>query len=279
MKERFNLSRETNGPEGSVSKKTQDSLTLLRKGMNRLIENITSINPSFIDLVELLTTQVENLHAVSHFKHETFSALSYSQDFGTIVKESLKRITKWAAKYFTHDKSYYPVPDTSMPLSALSTMALPAVQRVTKEDEAVMKEWMENYRPVRQRTVRSETTKDKAGALPPAVYSQAKQKELSYVEFNREHAIPDDVATPIPITETTGQSEHSHGIDELQSVSLTFVSDLDVPEVQKQEMQQLDEYETDSDTESDEEGDFEVVSKTCTTRSGRAVRAFVRVDL
>ena len=91
------------------------------------------------------------------------------------MKESLKRITKWAAKYFTHDRSYYTVPDTSMPLSALSTMALPAVQRVTKEDEAVTKEWMENYRTVRQRTVRSETTKDKAEALPPAVYSQAKQ--------------------------------------------------------------------------------------------------------
>ena len=237
--------------------------------MNRLIENISSINPSFVDLVELLTlltTQVENLHAVSHFKHETFSALNYSQDFGTIVKESLKRITKWAAKYFTHDRSYYPLPDTSMPLSALSTMALPAVQRVTKEDEAVMKEWMENYRPVRQQTVRSETTKDKAGALPPAVYSQAKQKEHSYVEFNREQAIPDDAVTPTPITETTEQSELSHGIDELQSVSLTFVNDLDVPEVQIQDIQQLDEYETDSDTESDEEGDFEVVSKTCTIR-------------
>ena len=69
VKERFNLSRETNGPEGTVSKNTQDSLTLLRKGMNRLIENINSINPLFIDHVELLTlltTQVENLHAVSH---------------------------------------------------------------------------------------------------------------------------------------------------------------------------------------------------------------------
>ena len=60
-------------------RKTQDSLTLLRKGMNRLIESISSINPSFVDLVELLTlltTQVENLHAVSHFKHETCSALN-----------------------------------------------------------------------------------------------------------------------------------------------------------------------------------------------------------
>ena len=135
--------------------------------MNRLIVDL-------VELLTLLTTQVGNLHALSHFNHETFSALNYSQGFETIVKESLKRITKWAAKYFTHDRSYYPVPDTSMPLSVLSTMALPAVQRVTKEDEAVMKEWMENYRPVRQRTERSETTKDKAGALPPAVYSQAK---------------------------------------------------------------------------------------------------------
>ena len=90
------------------------------------------------------------------------------------------------------------------------------------------------------------------------------------MEFNREQTIPDEAATSTPITETTEQSEHSHGIDELQSVSLTFINDFDVPEVQIQEIQKLDEYETDSDTESDEEGDFEVVSKTCTTRSGRA---------
>jgi len=35
-----------------------------------------------------------------------------------------------------------------------------------------MKELMEKYRPVRQRTVLGETSKDKAGALPPAVYTQ-----------------------------------------------------------------------------------------------------------
>ena len=52
VKERFNLSRETNGPaEGTVSKKTQESLTLLRKGIKRLIENINPINPLFIDQV------------------------------------------------------------------------------------------------------------------------------------------------------------------------------------------------------------------------------------
>ena len=105
---------------------------------------------------------MENLHAVSHFKHrETFSTFNYAQDFGTIVKGSLNRITTWTTKFFTYEKSYYPVPDTSMPLTAVSTMALPAVQTVTKEleDEVVMKDWMESIRPVRQRTVGSETTK------------------------------------------------------------------------------------------------------------------------
>ena len=41
-----------------------------------------------------------------------------------------------------------------------------------------MKEWLESYRPVSQRTLRSKTTKDKAGALPPAVYAvQTTDKE------------------------------------------------------------------------------------------------------
>ena len=88
-------------------------------------DSITTINKDFLDNVEfctLLTTVVENLHAVSHFKHETFTVLQYSQDFGTITKESLKRITKWGAKYFTHDKSYYPVPQTSMEFANINFM-------------------------------------------------------------------------------------------------------------------------------------------------------------
>ena len=87
------------------------------------------------DMKTLLTTQVENLHAMFHFKQETFSGLQYAptsfpglfsdptlaekspgneveyaQDFGTIAKGSLKRVSKWAAKYYTHPSSYYPVP-------------------------------------------------------------------------------------------------------------------------------------------------------------------------
>ena len=107
----------TNGPQGTVSKKTQDSVEPLLNGVNNLIRNIRNVSPEYKDSIDwqtLLTTQVENLHAVSHFKHETFSALHYAIDFGTISKESLKRITKWWAKYYTHPSSYYTVPQTGM---------------------------------------------------------------------------------------------------------------------------------------------------------------------
>ena len=66
----------TNGPQGTVSQKTQQSVHLLLRGVNRLSENINTINPEFakhIDWPTLLTTIVENLHVVSHLRHEMFS--------------------------------------------------------------------------------------------------------------------------------------------------------------------------------------------------------------
>ena len=48
---------------------------------------------------------------------------------------------------------------------------LPSAE-VSAETETAMKEFVEKYRPVRQRTVRSETTKNKVGALPPVVYDE-----------------------------------------------------------------------------------------------------------
>ena len=52
--------------------------------MDRLYRNVMDVNPQFADdmlLQTLLTTQVENLHAVSHLKHETFTVLQYAQGF------------------------------------------------------------------------------------------------------------------------------------------------------------------------------------------------------
>ena len=55
--------------------------------------------------------------------------------------------------------------------SAIATLTRLPSEDITPDMEGQIKEWLESYRPVRQRTVRSETTKDEAGALPPAVYA------------------------------------------------------------------------------------------------------------
>ena len=95
VKERNNLKEDstTHGPQGTVSQKTQISIELLLNGVKSLMSNVTTVNPNYKDSIDwktLLTTIVENLHAVSHFKHETFDAPQYATDFGTISKESLK---------------------------------------------------------------------------------------------------------------------------------------------------------------------------------------------
>jgi len=61
---------------------------------------------------------------------------------------------------------------------------------ITPGMERQIKEWLESYRPVRQRTVRSKTTKDKAEALPPAVCAvhrtdnESEKFEFEFVRFD-----------------------------------------------------------------------------------------------
>ena len=62
----------TNGPEGTVSQKTQQSVQLLLRGVNRLLENINTILKSRICEAHII---VENLYAVSHLRHNTFGVL------------------------------------------------------------------------------------------------------------------------------------------------------------------------------------------------------------
>ena len=59
--------------------------------------------------------------------------------------------------------------NTFMPLLALSTMSLLSVQTMTKEDDVEMGvDWLQNFPPVCQQTIRRESTQDKAVSLPPA---------------------------------------------------------------------------------------------------------------
>ena len=87
----------------------------------------------------------------------------------------MKRVTKWEAKYFTHKKSYYPVPHTGTEFANVNLMRPLPSKGINPEFESTMKEFVEKYRLLRQRTVREETNKEKARALPPAFYTKKEE--------------------------------------------------------------------------------------------------------
>ena len=164
-----------------------------------------------------------------------------------------------------------------MPLSRVSTIAVPAVQTMTKGDEVVMA-WLENLRPVLKRTVIGKTTKDKGGSLSSAVYTQPKQTEHSHVSLTgSKELLTTHQRLVLSLKPARIKRVLLASMSHVRPISLTFVNNLDVPEVQVQDIQQQGEYETDrnSITERDNEVGFQVISKTCMTSLGRAVRAFV----
>ena len=94
-----------------------------------------------------------------------------------VVEES----NKWATKYFTHEKSYCCVPRTSTEFANVNFLRPLLLEDINPETESAMKEFGESYRPLRQRTVREETTKGKPGALPLGVYT--KQQDSTKVDL------------------------------------------------------------------------------------------------
>ena len=144
--------------------------------------------------------------------------VAIATDFGTISKESLKRITKWVAKYFTHPSPYYPFKD------ARFMNPLPP-DELSKGEEQTMKDWLENYRSERQRTVRNETAKDKAVTLPPAVYSNANPNATARVIF------PADQVEQTP----TASSEMRSVVSDVSVLS--FVSDATTPQLTSRQLQ------------------------------------------
>ena len=85
--------------------------------------------------------------------------------------------------HFTYSSSYYPVPQTGISFKDVKFMTPLPPDELSKGEEQTMKDWLENYRSVRQRAVRSETTKDKAATPPPEVYSNANPNATARVIF------------------------------------------------------------------------------------------------
>ena len=121
---------------------------------------------------------------------------------------------------------------------------------------------------MRQRTVRLESSKDKAGTLLPAVYSNANSNAPARVFF------PADQVEQTP----TASSERRSVVSNVSVLS--FVSDSTVPQLtlaSTADFSQVEQYESDSD-DSDNDVDIEseqlVIGKPIMTRSGRQVKVW-----
>ena len=97
----------TNGAEGNVSNKTQVTLKLLEEGGLQL----TTIISKTINCAHNPTTVVENLHAFSHFKHETLTTLQYSQN--------LKQNGQPSILLMKNPTIVFPTPARSLQMSTL----------------------------------------------------------------------------------------------------------------------------------------------------------------
>ena len=96
---------------------------MILEGLRALEQLLKEPNPNYkIDVYTCLTVQVENLHAMGHFKLQFPSLLQYAQNLANTVYEITKRVVQWAAYYCTHEKSYYPVVSQATTLDALPRM-------------------------------------------------------------------------------------------------------------------------------------------------------------
>ena len=88
VQESLNPQKVTNGPEGTVSNRTLKSVQVIYSQLGRLHSTIQEINKDIhVDLHSCLTTQVENLHAVGHFKDEFPTVLNFARNLGNSVYE------------------------------------------------------------------------------------------------------------------------------------------------------------------------------------------------
>ena len=88
----------------------------------------------------LRTLHVENQHALADFKR----LYEYALLFESSVEEAVKRVSKWAAAYYTRPASCYKLTSTSAVTLPKISIPKPAIfQVLTRNEEALMRSWAE----------------------------------------------------------------------------------------------------------------------------------------
>ncbi|KAJ7363185.1 hypothetical protein OS493_011465 [Desmophyllum pertusum] len=259
------------GAMGTVSSQMLSSVGMILEGLRALQQLLKELNPSYeIDLHTCLTVQVENLHAMGHFKDQFPTLLEYARNLANTVYESIERVVQWAAYYYSHEKSYYPVVPQATPLNALPRMShLKPTRKLNDRERDVMLEWASNNgKAVRQRAVRQETTMFKAGTLPLNMYATSVQPKDKLRLERRPVECPTETADAIECpAESTNDGNEKQSDDPSQDKEGANDSEVE---------DQCSEYDTESDSEpaiadSDNEDEMTFL-RAVMTRSGITVR-------
>ena len=135
------------GAKGTISSQTQSLVSMIQKGLQDLQELLQELSTSYqVDLHSCLTVQVESLHAMGQFKDQFPTSLQHARNLANTVYEGIKRVVRWAAYYYTHEKSYYPVIPQITPLNALPKMShLKPTRKINNDEQVLLKEWAANY--------------------------------------------------------------------------------------------------------------------------------------
>jgi len=89
------------------------------------------------------------------------------------MKQSIKRVTHWAAYWHTSRKSWYPKPGETIPFSKVPLIKPLPVVDMSNPNYNIMQDWASAQgAAVQQRTVCQETTMAKHGTLPEYIYQQ-----------------------------------------------------------------------------------------------------------
>ncbi len=165
-----------NGPQGYVAARTIESVKMLQDGVEQLKDTLARHSYKHANLLSCMTMDIENMHSIVHHKSPLCTALEYARNFGNAVKEGLKRTTSWAAHYYTNPKSWYPLPERSIPYSSVLVSKPDKAETLNSQDISTIREWAHIYgAAVCQQTVRQETTMAKAETLPAYLYQQEVQ--------------------------------------------------------------------------------------------------------
>ena len=167
------------GPEGTPAKATIDQLRLSLRSLRKLSKMIIAVNPDFavsIDMQSMLTLVVEHHFSVARSRYPMPTPLQYCQMILAVVKESLKTLTAVGFSYFLSQKSFYPVPTSSVRFESLKFPRKQKEKVRIKISPQGKRElcnwWLHNLKGVTQRTPRQRSEKDNPGTLPIAAYAK-----------------------------------------------------------------------------------------------------------